>query len=64
MALAVAWRARFQRDVFVDLVCYRRHGHNELDDPTFYYTPRWSPDSRSIVATSLPTNSENRTSNT
>src|SRR6185369_12427082 len=33
--LACAYRAAFRRDVFVDLVCYRKHGHNELDDPTF-----------------------------
>src|SRR2546426_1264093 len=33
--IAVAYRDRFRRDVFVDLVCYRKHGHNELDDPTF-----------------------------
>jgi 2-oxoglutarate dehydrogenase E1 component len=35
MALAVEYRATFHEDAFVDLVCYRRHGHNELDDPTF-----------------------------
>ena len=35
VALAVAYRARWKRDVFIDLVGYRRHGHNELDDPTF-----------------------------
>ncbi len=33
--LAVAYQRKFRRDVFVDMVCYRRHGHNELDDPTF-----------------------------
>src|SRR5512145_211263 len=32
--LAVGYRQAFGADVFVDFVCYRRHGHNELDDPT------------------------------
>jgi 2-oxoglutarate dehydrogenase E1 component len=33
--LAFAYRARFQRDVLVDLVGYRRYGHNEGDEPAF-----------------------------
>ncbi len=35
VAIALEYRARFKKDVFVHLVCYRKHGHNEMDDPTF-----------------------------
>ncbi len=33
--LAFEYRQAFQRDVVVDVVCYRRHGHNEGDDPSY-----------------------------
>jgi len=35
MKWAAEYRAAFGRDVVIDLVCYRKYGHNEGDDPTF-----------------------------
>ena len=33
--MAVEYRQRFQRDVVIDMYCYRKHGHNEGDEPSF-----------------------------
>jgi len=33
--IAANYRQKFHKDVVVDLIGYRRHGHNELDQPMF-----------------------------
>jgi 2-oxoglutarate dehydrogenase E1 component len=33
--LAIDWRMTHGRDAVIDFVCYRRNGHNEIDEPTF-----------------------------
>jgi len=33
--IATRYRQKFNADIFIDMVCYRRHGHNEGDDPKY-----------------------------
>jgi 2-oxoglutarate dehydrogenase E1 component len=55
---AVEYRQRFKKDVVVDLFCYRRHGHNETDEPAFtqplmYRTIARHPTTRQLYAQRL-----------
>lgn len=56
--IATEYRQKFGRDVVIDIVCYRRYGHNEGDDPSFtqpimYKVIGDKPSSREIYAQRL-----------
>ena len=58
MRMAVEYRQRFGRDIFIDLLCYRKYGHNEGDEPRFtqpllYKAISKHPNPREIYAQKL-----------
>ncbi|MFO0414229.1 MAG: 2-oxoglutarate dehydrogenase E1 component [Bacteroidota bacterium] len=61
--LATRYRQAFNSDVFIDMVCYRRHGHNEGDDPKFTQPQLYSliekhPNPREVYTNYLMQNGE------
>lgn len=56
--LAINYRTEFKKDIMIDMVCFRRHGHNEADDPTLtqpymYSKVKQHPGTRALYAKKL-----------
>jgi 2-oxoglutarate dehydrogenase E1 component len=61
--IATKYRQEFNSDVFIDMVCYRKHGHNEGDDPKFTQPQLYSlidkhPNPREVYTNYLLQNGE------
>jgi 2-oxoglutarate dehydrogenase E1 component len=59
--IAIEFRQKFDKDVFIDLVCFRRQGHNEADEPMItqplmYKSIREHPGTRALYAQRLVAN--------
>lgn len=56
--LAIEWRQQFGTDVILDVICYRRYGHNEVDQPVYTQPVMYSkiskhPDALKVYETNL-----------
>jgi 2-oxoglutarate dehydrogenase E1 component len=61
--MAAEYRQKFNKDIFVDMVCFRRHGHNEADDPKYTQPNMYSliskhPNTRDIYSKQLSESGE------
>ncbi len=58
MDLAIKYRLEYKKDIFINIVCFRRHGHNEADDPSLtqpymYSLIKQHPGTRKVYANKL-----------
>ena len=58
MDLAIEYRQKYKKDIFINMVCFRRHGHNEADDPSLtqpymYSLIKKHPGTRKVYASKL-----------